>query len=106
MSTRASPEETLKKYVKRELKKIVENRPEFKAHLIERGVYGIYISAATKYISEIDRALEIEYRLNNIARNAYPIDVSMTWHCTKQGHDYWRGINYMGRLSDGYIRKE
>ena len=99
MSTRASPEESLKSYIKRELKKIVENRPEFKAHLIQRGVYGIYISAATKYISEIDKAFEIEYRLNNIARNAYPIDVSMTWVCTKQGKPYWRAINK--ELNDG-----
>ena len=104
MSTRASPEGILKSYVKQELKKIVENRPEFKAHLIQRGVYGIYISAATKYISEIDRALEIEYRLNNIARNAYPIDVSMTWFYTKQGKPYWRAINK--ELNDGYIRKK
>lgn len=106
MNTRASPEKDLRKYVKQELKKIIDNRPKFKARLIQRGVYGIYISAATKYISEVDSVINIEHRLNDIARNTHPINVSMTWRCTKQGHDYWRGINYMGRLSDGYIRKE
>ena len=106
MSTRASPEEVLKNYVKQELKKIIDSRPNFKARLIQRGVYGIYISTATKYISEINRALEVEHRLNNIARNTHPIDVSMTWRCTKQGHSYWQEINNMGSLYDGYTRKK
>lgn len=105
MNTRASPKEILKNYVKRELKKIVDNRSEFKAHLIQRGVYGIYISTATKYISEIDRA-EIEYTLNQIAKDTCPIDASMIWRYTKQGHSYWSRINDIGRLSDGYIRKK
>lgn len=106
MSTRASPEKDIKKYVKQELKKIIDSRPKFKARLIQRGIYGIYISAATKYISEINRALEVEYRLNRIARDSHPIDVSMTWRCTKQGHSYWQVINNMGSLSDGYMRKK
>lgn len=106
MNTSASPEKDLKKYVKQELKKIIDSRPKFKARLIQRGVYGIYISAATKYISEIDRTTEVEHRLNNVARNTHPIDVSMTWRCTKQGHSYWQEINNMGSLCDGYTRKK
>lgn len=106
MSTRASPEKDFRKYVKQELKKIIDSRPNFKARLIQRGIYGIYISAATKYISEIDRVTEVEYKLNNIARTTHPIDVSMTWRCTKQGHSYWQAINNMGSLPDGYMRKK
>ena len=106
MNTRASPVDR-KKYIKQELKEIIDNRPKFKARLIQRGVYGIYISAATKYISsEITNPYNIEHRLNSIARNTRPIDVSMVWRCTKQGHDYWRDIDNMGNLSDGYMRKK
>ena len=105
MNTRASPVDR-KKYIKQELKEIIDNRPKFKARLIQRGIYGIYISAATKYISEIDNINNIEHRLNSIARNTHPIDVSMTWRCTKQGHSYWQVINNMGSLSDGYMRKK
>lgn len=105
MSTRASPEKDLRKYVKQELKKIIDKRPEFKKRLIQRGVYGIYVSTATKYLVK-NYSDCIELKLDCIAYVPHPIDATMCWRNTKQGHNYWRGINYMGYLSDGFKRKK
>lgn len=105
MSTRASPEKDLRKYVKQELKKIIDRRPEFKNCLIQRGVYGIYVSTAAKYLAENNSDC-IEDRLCYIAESSCPINESMCWRYTKQGHSYWSRINDVGYLSDGYMRKK
>lgn len=105
MSTRASPEKDLRKYVKQELKKIIDRRPEFKDRLIQRGVYGIYVSTAAKYIAE-NHSDCVEDKLYFIAKSSHPIDESMCWRHTKQGHSYWRDINNMGSLFDGFNRKK
>lgn len=105
MSTRASPEKDLRKYVKQELKKIIDRRPRFKDRLIQRGVYGIYVSTATKYIAE-NYSDCIEDKLWLIAKSSHPISATMCWRNTKQGHNYWSNINDMESLSDGYIRKK
>lgn len=105
MNTRASPEKDLRKYVKQELKKIIDRRPEFKKRLIQRGVYGIYVSTAAKYIAE-NYSNHIEDKLHFIARSPYPIDESMCWRNTKQGHSYWSNIDSMGNLFDGFNRKK
>lgn len=105
MNTRASPEKDLKKYVKQELKKIIDRRPEFKDRLIQRGVYGIYVSTAAKYIAE-NYSDCIEDKLCFIAKSSHPIDQSMCWRRTKQGHSYWSNIDHIGGLSDGFERKK
>lgn len=105
MNTRASPVD-LKKYVKQELKEIINKRPEFKQQLIRRSIYGIYISTTTKYICS-QNPDGIEYRLNRIAESSNPIDTSMVWSYTKQGHAYWNDINYeFPCMTDGYMRKK
>lgn len=103
MSTRASPD--LKKYVKQELKEIIDKRPKFKQHLIQRGIYGIYLSTASKYICNYRSAIDIEHKLDIIAISGVPIDSSMCWSRTKQGHAYWSAINCkFPYMRDGFTR--
>ena len=94
----------LRKYVKQELKEIIDKRPKFKQQLIQRGVYGIYVSTATKYICK-QYSKDVEYKLDCIAINSTPIDSSMCWKHTKQGHDYWQNINNeFSWIKDGFTR--
>ena len=96
-NARDRPERSEIQEIKQKIKKAINSNEKLLSFLKENKIYGRYIKNTVNYLIQCTDT--VNYTVETIKQDHYPINVAFTWSRTSEGHEFWRKLDSVYRLT-------
>ena len=97
-NARDRPERSEILEIKQKIKKAINSNEKLLSFLKENKIYGRYIKNTVNCLI-LENVNEVNYIIENIEQDHYPINFAFTWSKTSEGYEFWRNCNSIYRLT-------
>ena len=96
-NARDRPEEAKIQEIKQKIKAAINSNETLLSFLEENKIYGRYIKNTVNNLMQCTNT--VNYTIEAIKRDHYPINLAFTWSKTSEGHDFWKKHNLAYRAT-------